>query len=75
MRGDERLGEPGHERFGERGGILYDPAVPNGLEEALRRALAAGTAGLADMGRHNRERAARWDWDMIARMTLDAYAG
>ncbi|HEY8416200.1 MAG TPA: glycosyltransferase, partial [Thermaerobacter sp.] len=54
------------------GGILYDPADPAGLEGALRRALAAD---LAAMGRHNRERAAHWDWDTIARMTRDAYAG
>jgi len=57
-----------------QGGILYDPDDPAGLEGALRQVLAAGAERLAAMGRHNRERAARWDWDTIARMTRDAYA-
>ena len=54
----------------EAGGILYDADDPQGLEGALRVAMAAD---LASMGRHNGERLERFDWSRIAEATRQLY--
>jgi glycosyltransferase involved in cell wall biosynthesis len=56
------------------GALLYDPDHEDGLHSAIDKAIALGDQ-LAAMGRANRERAARWDWDPIARATQCLYAG
>ncbi len=58
----------------ESGGFLYDPADPNGLRDAMQRAVSEAPK-LAGMGACNLERAAGWDWDLVARLTADIYHG
>jgi glycosyltransferase involved in cell wall biosynthesis len=58
------------ETVDEAGGILYDPADPAGLEEALRRALIADTEA---MGRHNASTLERLAWPGIAAATREVY--
>jgi glycosyltransferase involved in cell wall biosynthesis len=53
-------------------GFLYDPEDPEGLIEALRRALTQRER-LVEMGRAARERAARVSWDEVAERTLALY--
>lgn len=53
-------------------GILYDPAAPVALAEALRDALRAD---LATMGACARTRAAQLDWSRIAAATSELYRG
>jgi len=50
---------------------LTDPTVP-GIAQALLDALADRDA-LAERGRRSREHAAGYDWDAVARRTLDVY--
>lgn len=45
----------------EQGAFFYDPADPDGLREALARAIAA-RGDLPAMGRHNGARASAWSW-------------
>ncbi len=54
----------------ERGGVLYDADDPQGLEGALRVAMAADTEA---MGRHNAGDLSRFDWSRVAEATRDAY--
>jgi beta-1,4-mannosyltransferase len=54
-----------------RGGIVYDPR-PGALLEALR---AIARADCSAMGRHNGERAMRFDWESIALRTARHYRG
>jgi beta-1,4-mannosyltransferase len=58
------------ETLDEDGGVLYDPADPGGLEQALRDALAGDLEG---MGRHNEERLALYGWDRVAEATRSLY--
>jgi beta-1,4-mannosyltransferase len=51
-------------------GILYDPAAPGSLAQALRDALRAD---LTAMGARARERAAQLDWSRIAVATSELY--
>ncbi|MGH2559055.1 MAG: glycosyltransferase family 4 protein, partial [Thermomicrobiales bacterium] len=51
-------------------GILYDPAAPDALSEALR---AIRERDLAEAGRAALACARRFDWDWIADRTLEAY--
>ena len=54
----------------ETGGILYDANDPQGLEGALRVAMAADTEA---MGRHNAADLSRFDWSRVAEATRDVY--
>lgn len=58
------------ESLDEKGGLLYDASDPQGLLEALVRAMETD---LAAMGRHNRSRLPEFDWDKVADATLRAY--
>ena len=55
------------------GGFLYEATDPEGLANALRRAIASRDE-LAAMGRHNARQIAPWDWQRVATMTRDVYA-
>jgi glycosyltransferase involved in cell wall biosynthesis len=59
----------------ERGAFFYDRDDPDGLRRSLMAVRDAGMERLREMGAHNRRTAARWDWDGIARATLDVYRG
>jgi glycosyltransferase involved in cell wall biosynthesis len=59
----------------ERGAFLYDRDDPDGLKRCLKAARDAGVDRLREMGAYNRNIAAQWDWDGIARATLDVYRG
>jgi glycosyltransferase involved in cell wall biosynthesis len=59
----------------ERGAFLYDGNDPDGLNRCLLAAKDAGADRLRAMGAYNRSKAAQWDWDGIARATLDVYRG
>jgi beta-1,4-mannosyltransferase len=62
------------ETVDEQGGILYDPADPAGLADALGRALGADRdADLAPMGAHNLARLDDLSWDRVAASTLEVY--
>ena len=54
----------------EEGGILYDADDPQGLEGALRVAMAADTEA---MGRHNAADLSRFEWSRVAEATRQAY--
>ena len=54
------------------GAFLYDADDPDGLAGALRAAVAS-RAGLPTMGTHNLEVARSWDWEGVARQTLNVY--
>lgn len=58
------------ETVDEDGGVLYDADDPQGLEGALRVALAAD---LDAMGRHNLGQLGRLDWARVAEATRDVY--
>lgn len=54
----------------DEGAILYDADDPQGLEGALRVAMAAD---LEAMGRHNGERLGLFDWSRVAEATREVY--
>ena len=54
------------------GAFLYDPDSEGGLPDALRRAAGAADQ-LVQMGRHNRQRVARWTWADMAHATARLY--
>jgi beta-1,4-mannosyltransferase len=54
------------------GGVLYDPADPDGLGSALRSTLARD---LASAGERNLERARELAWGPIAAATARLYRG
>ncbi|CAN5508823.1 hypothetical protein BH20CHL6_BH20CHL6_20670 [soil metagenome] len=54
----------------DAGAILYEASDPQGLPEALRRAL---DSDLHDMGAHNRSRLGEFGWQRIAAATLEVY--
>jgi beta-1,4-mannosyltransferase len=54
------------------GGYLYDPDDSQGLEEVLKKVVNCHDQ-LAEMGLHNRQKSALWNWDVIAQMTLEVY--
>ncbi|WP_435103110.1 glycosyltransferase [Arhodomonas sp. AD133] len=56
----------------DAGALLYDPYAADGLAGAMERAV---TADLDALGAAGRARAEGFDWDTIARTTLDAYLG
>ena len=56
----------------DQGGFFYDVGDEAGILGALRSALDRRDA-LADMGSHNRDRAATWDWPTAARVTQELY--
>ncbi len=60
------------ETLTDRGGFLYDPADPRGLENALRQAMESPQR-LAAMGQYNHQAALQWGWDRIAAATLGVY--
>lgn len=60
------------ELVGATGGHLYDPEDPEGLTDALRRAVADPDR-LDSMGRRNRAVARRLDWGQIADRTRAVY--
>ena len=53
------------------GGLVYDPSDPNGIERAMRAALAADTD---HVGTRNRERADGLRWDRVAAATHAIYS-
>lgn len=55
------------ETIAEDGGLLYDPALPGSLEDALREALAADVEG---MGQRNLERISAFPWQLVAEQTI-----
>lgn len=66
-----RLGCIG-EYLDERGAFFFEPRSVTGLAEAIDRALAR-RAELPGMGRANLALASEWDWERIARETLEGY--
>jgi glycosyltransferase involved in cell wall biosynthesis len=54
------------------GAFLYDADEPDGLAGALRAAVV-NRAGLPTMGAHNLQVARSWDWEGVARQTVDVY--
>lgn len=60
------------ENIGQDGGIIYDPDQVDGLENALREAVARRTE-LPAMGARNFETAKQASWDNIAARTLKLY--
>lgn len=60
------------EMLDESGAFLYEPNDPDGLRKALELA-AAQRGKLAAMGNHNRRSIEPWDWQRVARMTLNVY--
>jgi beta-1,4-mannosyltransferase len=58
------------EYVGDRGGYVYDPAADAPLRRAMRESLSADRDA---MGRHNRERAAKLNWDHVAAQTHAVY--
>ena len=54
----------------EAGAILYEAGDPDGLPDALRRALESD---LEAMGAHNRARLDEFGWERIAAATLEVY--
>jgi glycosyltransferase involved in cell wall biosynthesis len=56
----------------DRGAFLYDPSVPDGLRNAMQKAVHS-RALLKQMGEWNRTRAAEWNWGRIAERTADIY--
>jgi glycosyltransferase involved in cell wall biosynthesis len=56
----------------ERGAILYDADRPDGLREALSRAVV-NRDRLKEMGAHNLARAAAWSRDRVAGQTAGVY--
>ncbi|MGH8021047.1 MAG: glycosyltransferase [Opitutaceae bacterium] len=56
----------------EAGGFIYHPSNPDGLRDALARALNARER-LPAMGRHNLDRAREWTWASVARPTAEVY--
>lgn len=46
-------------------GLLYDPAEPEGLEEALRRTVAMPPDQLATLKRNALAKAREWDWSSL----------
>lgn len=67
-----RLGCMAETLENSRGAFLYDSKNPEGLKEAIQKALDA-SASLAAMGAYNRKQADRWNWNAIAQMTLEVY--
>ena len=57
---------------GEKGGFLYEPEDPSGLEDALTRAKNSKEK-LTQIGDRNRVRAEKWDWKEIGQKTADLY--
>jgi glycosyltransferase involved in cell wall biosynthesis len=58
--------------LGEDGGILYDPAQPEGLLGALQLAVQRRNE-LSQSGRQNFQRAKQWTFDEVADRTLEVY--
>ena len=56
----------------ENGAILYDQTQPQGLKEALHKALECKNR-LNKMGEHNYQKATEWSWDNMAKTTVDTY--
>lgn len=60
------------ELVGSEGGILYDPADPEGLHNALQEVIS-NRDRIRAMGQWSHREARRLDWDRIARRTRDVY--
>lgn len=58
------------ETLDTQGGFLYDPNDGDGLLEAIQNALSSD---LDAMGRYNRDKVEHYDWEEIAKKTLDLY--
>lgn len=58
------------ETLAEHGGVLYDPAAPDALHDALTRALESD---LEAMGARNLQRARELSWDVVAERTARVY--
>jgi glycosyltransferase involved in cell wall biosynthesis len=56
-----------------RGAFLYNPRDPDGLANAIERALSS-RARFPEMGAQNLRRADEWGWDKVARQTAAVYA-
>ncbi|MCP9820986.1 glycosyltransferase [Synechococcus sp. Cruz-9H2] len=56
----------------ELGAFLYEAGDPDGLRDALARAVEAGPA-LQEMGRHNRSRVQAWSWPATAEALVRLY--
>jgi len=58
------------EILNEKGAILYDPNVKDGLHQAIEKAYQLD---LESMGRYNFNRATRFHWNKIGKMTYEVY--
>ena len=56
----------------EQDGYLYSPSDPDGLIEALRRAVAERHL-VAEKGERARQRVLEWSWQAVAGRTLAVY--
>lgn len=61
-----------NEILNNSGAILYDPESENGLEQAIKFAIQQKDQ-LIGMGECNRQLAEQWNWNSIARRTLEVY--
>jgi len=59
------------ETLDDRGGILYDLKIADGLLNSMRKALSCN---LSDMGHYNFLEVKKFDWMDIAKLTLQVYA-
>ena len=59
----------------DEGALLYDHGAPDGLNQAMRRALAATPEELERMGEHNGDKAASWTWDALAQVIIELCGG
>lgn len=57
----------------DSGAFLYNPAEPNGLQNALTKAIRSNSR-LGEMGAFNFSRASEWGWDRIAKETAQVYS-
>lgn len=60
------------ETLDENGSILFDPASETALKDALQAAATEDADCLA-MGKHNLSKVEQWDWNSIAKQTLDFF--
>ena len=60
------------ETLDAQGGFLYDPDDVNGLSMTLNKVLSSD---FHNMGQHNFAKVESFDWNIIAQMTNDLYAG
>jgi beta-1,4-mannosyltransferase len=60
------------EVLSEQGGFLYDPDSEDGLLKALNSLIHKRTV-ISHMGKYNYKLASQWNWNYVAKLTLEVY--